>query len=190
MSMPNLTNNIIQPQNIVINQVPLSHAIMTNVNTTNGIPLATTLQPASVEQSGDMKTGIVVETIPIAAANIVGVQSVPVQSASPVKPMNTTAPPSSTSDTMQVITKTRMADLVRDIDPNIYMEDEVEELLLNYVDDFVDRVLDGASLIAKHRHVNTIEVKDVQQYLSTFHTCKINLNIFIKQFYLYFFFRP
>lgn len=59
-----------------------------------------------------------------------------------------------------------MADLVRDIDPNIHMEDEVEEILLSYVDEFVDRVLNGASIIAKHRHVNNIEVKDVQQFIS------------------------
>lgn len=61
-----------------------------------------------------------------------------------------------------------MADLIRDIDPNIHMEDEVEEILLSYVDEFVDRVLNGASIIAKHRHVNNIEVKDVQQFISKY----------------------
>ena len=71
--------------------------------------------------------------------------------------------------TLQVLTKIRMADLVRDIDPNIYMEEEVEEILLGYVDDFVDRVLNGASMIAKHRHVNNIEIRDVQQFLSELH---------------------
>lgn len=59
-----------------------------------------------------------------------------------------------------------MADLVRNTDPNLNLEDEVEEFILNYVDEFVDRVLRGASLIAKHREGKTIEVKDVQQFLS------------------------
>lgn len=59
-----------------------------------------------------------------------------------------------------------MEDLVRDTDPNLNLEDEVEELILNYVDKFVDRVLRGASLIAKHRQAKTMEVKDVQQFLS------------------------
>lgn len=74
-SIPNLTSSIIQPQNIVINQVPLSHAIMTNVNT-NGLPLATALthQTTNMDQ-GDIKTGIVMETIPIAGTSIVGVQN-------------------------------------------------------------------------------------------------------------------
>lgn len=82
MSIPNLTNSIIQPQSIVINQVPLSHAIMTNVNATNGIPIATALThtPSTIDQAGEIKTGIVVETIPI-----VGVPSIPVQGANAVK---------------------------------------------------------------------------------------------------------
>ena len=67
-----------------------------------------------------------------------------------------------------MISKSRMADLVKDIDPNIYMEEDVEEILLSYVDEFVDRVLNDASMIAKHRHMNIIEVKDVQQYISKY----------------------
>lgn len=61
-----------------------------------------------------------------------------------------------------------MADLIRDIDPNIYLEEDVEEILLGYVDDFVDRVINGASMIAKHRHVKNIEVKDVQMFISKY----------------------
>lgn len=87
MSLPNLSNNIIQQQNIVINQVPLSHAIMTNVNSNNGIPIATAIthQNNSTDQTNEIKSGIVVETIPIAGTNLVGVQTVPVQGTSPVK---------------------------------------------------------------------------------------------------------
>ncbi|KAI4465038.1 transcription initiation factor tfiid subunit 12 [Holotrichia oblita] len=165
MSLPNLTNNIIQQQNIVINQVPLSHAIMTNVNSNNGIPIATAIthQNNSADQTNEIKSGIVVETIPIAGTNLVGVQTVPVQGTSPVKAVQSNQ---LSTESMQVLTKTRMADLIRDIDPNIHMEDEVEEILLSYIDEFVDRVLNGASIIAKHRHVNNIEVKDVQQFIN------------------------
>ncbi|KAF2897628.1 hypothetical protein ILUMI_08540 [Ignelater luminosus] len=165
MSIQNIPNNIIQQPNIVINQVPLSHAIMTNVNATNGIPIATALThaPTAVDQSGEIKTGIVVETIPIAGAGIVGVPSVPVQNASPIKNTQLTT---NTDGVSQVLTKTRLNDLVRDTDPTLTLEDEVEEALLAYTDDFLDRVLNGAAMIAKHRHVNTIEVKDVQQFLN------------------------
>jgi len=166
MSVPNLTNNIIQPQNIVINQVPLTHAIMANVNATNGIPLATALThaPTTVDQTGKIETGIVVETIPLASASIVGVPNIPVQGAANIlKNVQTVL---SSQEAMAVLTKARLNDLVRDTDPTLTLEEEVEEALLAYTDDFLDRVLNGAAMIAKHRHVNTIEVKDVQQFLN------------------------
>ncbi|EFA02321.1 transcription initiation factor TFIID subunit 12 [Tribolium castaneum] len=156
MSVPNLTNNLIQPQNIVINQVPIPHTIMTNVNANNGIPLtALSHAPASVDQSSDMKPGIVVETIPMAGASLVGVQTMQ----TPIKTIQG-------SDHAQILTKQRLQDLVRDTDSTLNLEDEVEEIILNYVDEFVDRCLNGAALIAKNRRVNTIEVKDVQQFLN------------------------
>lgn len=97
MSMPNLTNSVIQSQNIVINQVPLSHAIMTNVNSTNGIPLATALtHPSTTDQ--EIKTGIVMETIPIAATNIVGVQNMQNSNTTSTKTFQN----STTSDSVQV----------------------------------------------------------------------------------------
>lgn len=108
-SIPNLTNNIIQQQNIVINQVPLSHAIMTNVNATNGIPIATALTHAPtlshtsavVEQPSDIKSAVVMEGIPIAGASMAGLQSVPVQAST----ANAKPAPSSTAsatESMQV----------------------------------------------------------------------------------------
>lgn len=87
MSIPTITNNIIQPQNIVINQVPIP--VMSNGS--NGIPIATALThaPATVEAPPEIKTGIVVETIPIpeplSGARLVGVHTVPVQNTSPAK---------------------------------------------------------------------------------------------------------
>lgn len=64
--------------------------------------------------------------------------------------------------------KNHLAELVRDTDSNITLEDEVEELILSYADEFVHRVVKGACSIAKHRQANTIEVKDVQQFISKF----------------------
>lgn len=160
MSVPNLTNSLIQPQNVVINQVPISH-IMTNINTNNGIPIATGLAhgPPSADPNNEIKSGIVVESMPIASSGLVGVQTVP----STVKSFQAA---SSSSDQAQVLTKQRLQDIVRDTDSTLNLEDEVEEIILGYVDEFVDRCLNGAALIAKNRHVNTIEVKDVQQFLN------------------------
>lgn len=58
-----------------------------------------------------------------------------------------------------------MQEFIRDIDPNLVLDDEVEELLLNYMDQFIDRIVNGACTLSKHRQENTIDVKDLQQYL-------------------------
>lgn len=50
-----------QPQNIVINQVPLSHAIMTNVNANNGIPVVNAVTHVnSTDQSGEIKGSLTI----------------------------------------------------------------------------------------------------------------------------------
>lgn len=83
MSIPTLTNNIIQQPNMIINPVQIPHAIMP---ANNGIPIATALAHApTVDQGDEIKTGIVVGTIPIAGTSIVGVQAVPIQNTSPIK---------------------------------------------------------------------------------------------------------
>lgn len=77
MSVPTLTNAIIQPQNIILNQVPLT-TVLPAVNAAGGVQLATALAPVTaMEQGGELKTGLVVETIPIAApAGLVPMQAV------------------------------------------------------------------------------------------------------------------
>lgn len=99
------------------------------------------------------------------ASNLVGVQTVPVQNPSPVA-VKTIQQNASCNEPFQVLTKQRLQDLVRETDPTLNLEEEVEEIILGYVDEFIDRCLNGAALIAKNRHVNTIEVKDVQQFLN------------------------
>ncbi|XP_065212482.1 transcription initiation factor TFIID subunit 12 isoform X2 [Planococcus citri] len=65
----------------------------------------------------------------------------------------------------QILTKTRLQDLVKEIDPCEQLDEEVEDLLLQLVDDFVNSTVNTACVFAKHRNSNTVEVKDVQLYL-------------------------
>lgn len=81
-----------------------------------------------------------------------------VSNANIVKSINNSNVTNST-EPVQVVTKQRLQDLVREIDQTLNLEDDVEELLLSYVDEFVDHCLNGASLIAKNRHCNSIEVR-------------------------------
>lgn len=66
---------------------------------------------------------------------------------------------------IQILTKPRLQELVREIDPTEQLDEEVEELLLQIADDFVENTVNAACLLAKHRKVSKVEVKDVQLHL-------------------------
>ncbi|KAL6422282.1 hypothetical protein ACFW04_010560 [Cataglyphis niger] len=86
-------------------------------------------------------------------------------SQSPKQVLQQSSTPSSFSDFPQFLTKTRLQDLVREVDPTEQLDEEVEEMLLQLADDFVETTVNAACLLAKHRHANTVEVKDVQLHL-------------------------
>lgn len=64
-----------------------------------------------------------------------------------------------------MISKPRLQELVREIDPTEQLDEEVEELLLQIADDFIENTVNSACLLAKHRKVPKVEVKDVQLHL-------------------------
>jgi len=66
------------------------------------------------------------------------------------------------SDSSQVLTKQRLDDLVREVDPYEQLDDDVKETLLHIADEFIESVVSGACQIAKHRKANAVDVKDVQ----------------------------
>lgn len=70
----------------------------------------------------------------------------------------------------QILTKPRLQELVREIDPTEQLDEEVEELLLQIADDFVENTVNAACLLAKHRKVAKVEVRDVQLHLGKFET--------------------
>jgi transcription initiation factor TFIID subunit 12 len=65
----------------------------------------------------------------------------------------------------KVLDKRRLQELVKDVDPLEQMDDDVEEMLMQIADDFIDNVVTASCQIAKHRKANTVEVKDVQLHL-------------------------
>lgn len=154
--------NNYQGQNIIVNQVqvPTGHVMTQN----NGIVTNSISHDNQIVQHNN-----IVEAQPMQGVQTVQTMAqVPVQTlqnavmSKPVQNSNL----GNTNEPVQIVTKQRLQDVVREIDQTLNLEDEVEEILLTYVDEFVDRCLNGAALIAKNRHCNSIEVKDVQQFLS------------------------
>ncbi|KAG9493121.1 hypothetical protein GDO78_001178 [Eleutherodactylus coqui] len=66
---------------------------------------------------------------------------------------------------VKVLTKKKLHDLVREVDPNEQLDEDVEEMLLQIADDFIESVVSAACQLARHRKSNTLEVKDVQLHL-------------------------
>jgi len=65
----------------------------------------------------------------------------------------------------KVLDKKRLQELVKEVDPLEQLDEDVEEMLLQIADDFIDNVVTSACQIAKHRKANSVEVKDVQLHL-------------------------
>ncbi|XP_075984422.1 TATA-box binding protein associated factor 12 [Anticarsia gemmatalis] len=67
--------------------------------------------------------------------------------------------------TSQVLSRPRLQELVREVDPTVQLDEEVEEMLLLLADDFIDTALNSSCSLAKHRHSANVELKDVQLHL-------------------------
>ncbi|THH07017.1 hypothetical protein EW145_g3674 [Phellinidium pouzarii] len=64
-------------------------------------------------------------------------------------------------------------DLVYSIDPNVKIEPEVEDLLLDIADEFIDSVTNFGCRLAKHRGGDSLEVRDLQLHLERNHNIRI-----------------
>jgi len=62
----------------------------------------------------------------------------------------------------QVLDKKRLTELVKEVDPAEQLDDDVEDILLQIADDFIEQTVSQACALAKHRKAGSIDVRDVQ----------------------------
>ncbi|KAK3585521.1 hypothetical protein CHS0354_022930 [Potamilus streckersoni] len=91
--------------------------------------------------------------------------SVPQVTAATGQPMGS----SSTGDGPKVLDKRRLQELVKEVDPLEQLDDDVEEVLLQIADDFIESVVTASCQIAKHRKSSTLEARDIQLHLERAH---------------------
>lgn len=65
----------------------------------------------------------------------------------------------------KLLDKKRLQDLVNEIDPNLQLDDDLEEMLMKVLSDFVDEAVASSCVLAQHRKSNTLEVKDLKLHL-------------------------
>ena len=65
----------------------------------------------------------------------------------------------------QVLDKKRLQELVKEVDPNEQLDEDVEDLLLHIADDFIEQTVTASCSLAKHRRAPSVEVRDVQLVL-------------------------
>ena len=62
------------------------------------------------------------------------------------------------------LSKTKLHEAIREVDPSVQLDDDVEEVLISLADSFVERAIEGSCRIAKHRNSKTCESRDVRLY--------------------------
>jgi len=80
------------------------------------------------------------------------------------------------SSANQVLDRKRLQELVKEVDPNEQLDEDVEDLLLHIADDFIEQTITAACSLAKHRKATGVDVKDVQFVLER------NWNMYIPGF--------
>ncbi|XP_022652286.1 transcription initiation factor TFIID subunit 12-like isoform X2 [Varroa jacobsoni] len=77
------------------------------------------------------------------------------------------------NDDKQILNREKLTELVKEVDPMQQLDEEVEGVLLQLADDFIESVVSSSCLMAKHRKSQLLEAKDVSVVLERQHNLYI-----------------
>lgn len=132
--------------NVNVNSSPSSNSTMTEASGKSPIIKSEPTLPSA----NSVAMGTVTMTAPSPSAN----------TPSSAKGAAAAVTNSANSD-RKILDKRRLADLAKEVDPLLQLDDDVEEMILQVADDFIDNAVSSACELAKHRKSNTLEAKDL-----------------------------
>jgi len=123
-----------------------------------------------VQQPAVSGPAVTMASVPIATSGVnttsAAAQPTPMVTSQPQAAAASDSRPMTTGTVQdKVLDRQRLQELVKEVDPLEQLDEEVEEMMMQIADDFIDNVVTAACQIARHRKANTVEVKDVQLHL-------------------------
>uniref|UniRef100_A0A0N5AZR5 Transcription initiation factor TFIID subunit 12 n=1 Tax=Syphacia muris TaxID=451379 RepID=A0A0N5AZR5_9BILA len=113
------------------------------------------LSSSELRQQPESKVAIITTNgIPLSRASVTPVQQVIFQN--------------NVTYTGALLEKARLDDLMKQIDPSTIIEDPAKDALLEFMDDFVEEVIERTCQVSHHRGAEMIETKDVEYVLEKY----------------------
>lgn len=152
---PNLARLAHMPQNIPPNTAPLSMPPTTTITPTPTINTVSTPAPTPAPA-------------PAITGGAAGKPTLTSQQLQQFQSMQHALPPHSlgiSPDDNEIISRRKLHELVAQLSAHEKLDTEVEEVLIEFIEDFIEQVTSSACGLAKHRGSNVLEVKDLVCHL-------------------------